>query len=219
MHFIILLLSLLFVPKLLDANIAQSQEILNYWFGPLDGYDSYPKGRSSLWFMKSEKTDREIVDRFLRDLNQAAVGAYDSWKESPRGRLALVVLMDQMSRNIYRGTPRAFATDPQALKLSLEAIEAKEDQELFLIERAFLYMPLEHSEDPEVQKLSVKKFSELAEDAPDHVKSVYESFLDYAKQHRRIIDRFGRYPHRNEILGRQSTPEEIEFLEQPDSSF
>jgi len=219
MHLIVLLLSLLFVPKLLDADVARSQEVLGYWFGSLDEYDSCPKDRSPLWFMKSEKTDREIMSRFLKDLNQAAVGAYDSWKESPRGRLALIILMDQMSRNIYRGTPRAFATDPQALQLSLEAIESGEDQQLFLIERAFLYMPLEHSEDSKVQKLSVQKFSELVKSAPEHVKPVYESFLDYAKQHRRIIDRFGRYPHRNEILGRKSTSEEVEFLKRPGSSF
>jgi len=204
---------------LIEADIGRGQDVLNYWFGPLENNDSFPKDRASLWFVKSDQTDREIEQRFSNDLDRAAAGDYDSWKKSPRGRLALVILMDQMSRNIHRGTPRAFATDKDALKLALEAVETGEDKKLFLIERAFLYMPLEHSEDSEIQELSIQKFSELVQEAPEHCKSAYETFLSYAEAHKRVIDRFGRYPHRNEILGRQSTSEEIEFLKQPGSGF
>ncbi|MBF8302770.1 MAG: hypothetical protein HW396_1051, partial [Candidatus Dadabacteria bacterium] len=154
-------------------------------------------------------------------LELAVGGKLKSWENTPRGTLALIILLDQFSRNIYRGTAKAFSQDSLALYVCLRGIEKGFDKRLHPVERLFLYMPLEHSEDLEMQKKSVEYFSMLEKlfPAPPSLASMVSEFKKYAGMHYVIIERFGRFPHRNEILGRKSTPEEIEFLKQPGSSF
>lgn len=215
--FLYVLLALL--PLTIHAETPQPSQILNYWFGQLQGPSDFPSGKAPLWFKKSDETDQEIRDHFFKAYEKAARGDLAFWAKTPRGRLALVILMDQMSRNMFRGTPQAFATDDQALFLTLSAIAKGEDLKLYPIERAFLYMPLQHSEDPVIQDLSVRKFSDLYNQAPDDIKPMLKSYADYSRAHQEVIDRFGRFPHRNQSLGRPSTPEETEFLKTPGSSF
>lgn len=192
------------------------EDVLEFWFGPPG---SPPLANASKWYKKDEAFDREIRDRFESTLELAARGALDGWKASPRGRLALVILLDQMSRNMFRGTPRAFAQDARACEAALEAIAAGDEQALGPVQASFLYMPLMHAENVDLQHACVTAFERLAKVAPQDVREYLEGGLKYARLHADIIERFGRFPHRNEILGRQSTPEEIEFLKQPNSSF
>ncbi len=190
--------------------------VLDFWFGPAG---SSPLANSDKWYTKSDAFDREIRERFVDALELAARGALDGWKATPRGRLALVILLDQFSRNMFRGTPRSFAEDARACGIALEAMAAGDEQVLATVLRSFLYMPLEHSEDIEIQRKCVEAFVRLRKDAPNDLEEFADNVLDYAKKHAAIIERFGRFPHRNVILGRSSTPEEVEFLEQPGSSF
>ena len=191
--------------------------ILNYWFNDLDDKKIIDKNSQTVkrWFTKSPKTDEEILEKFESDFLKARQGGYKTWEESSRGRLALVVLFDQFSRNMYRNSPKMFATDALALNLTLRSIKDKKDCELQLIERIFLYMPLMHAENPDMQKLSLKQFGFLAGESktasPQNV-SYYEYTLTFAQRHHDIIEQFGRFPHRNKILKRDSTPPEIEFL-------
>jgi uncharacterized protein (DUF924 family) len=150
------------------------------------------------------------------------MGELDAWQETPRGALALLILLDQLTRNLHRRTPEMFSADERALAVVRRALAAGHEQHLALIERYFLYMPLMHSEDLADHDLAVDRFTALIEDARRRGSqrvSVYEGGLDYERRHRDIVARFGRYPHRNAILGRESTPEEVTFLEQPGSSF
>ena len=197
----------------------RAEEVLRFWFGDASDGWTIPPNRQPKWFGKNHEVDEEIRLRFGPAVEAACEGGFAGWKETPRGRLALVILLDQFTRHIHRGTPDAFAGDPLALALSLEALDRGADRELRPIERPFLYLPLEHAEDSHVQQLSVDAFRRLAEEAPAGVRTSYDLFLDYAIQHQVIVDRFGRFPHRNAILGRASTPEEEAFLLQPGSSF
>jgi uncharacterized protein (DUF924 family) len=190
------------------------EEVLTYWFGDLKSPDEYPQEQSRLWFSGGESVDQEIRKRFGFLVDQAMDHKLDDWKKTPRGRLALIILIDQFSRNIYRGTAKAFSGDLLALDLVFEGLAVKEDEKLFPIERVFFYLPLEHSEDVKIQELSVHLFHKLSLSSP-----AFTSFLDYALRHYEIIEKFGRFPHRNSLLGRESTLEEIEFLKSPHSSF
>ena len=200
------------------------ETILNYWFSGLN--DAKPIDTSlpqfQRWFGKDEAIDREIQKLYEKDILQAARGEYKDWEKTPKGRLALVILLDQFPRNMYRETPRAFETDSLALAVSMESTRDGHDETLYLIERMFLYMPMMHAESLKIQERSVHYFSVLVEQArvrnPTNVDFFSYSY-DYAVKHHTIIKRFGRYPHRNSILGRKSTPEEVEFLKGPDSSF
>ena len=179
---------------------ARIDEVLRFWFEELTSDD---------WFGGGDAVDEQIRGRF-RDLHEALRSHVpESWRTSARGMLAAVIALDQFPRNMYRGDPRAFAADRAALELAQEAIERKFDREMSDDGRKFLYLPFEHSEDPAVQARSVELFATVDDD---------ES-LGYAVRHKEIVDRFGRFPHRNGVLGRESTPEEIEFLKEPDSSF
>ncbi|MCI0527776.1 MAG: DUF924 domain-containing protein [Nitrospira sp.] len=193
------------------------EEILNFWFGDLQKLNL--EDRLKLWFGGGEETDQLIRDKFGADVLRAIQGDYAHWEETPRGCLALIILLDQFSRNIYRDTPKAFAQDEMALGLCLRGIGQGKDLALEPIERTFFYLPMEHSENLEIQRRSVQAFEGLVKAVPPEMKKVYEGFLDYAVRHCVIIERFGRFPHRNEILGRASTKEELEFLTQPGSSF
>jgi uncharacterized protein (DUF924 family) len=159
------------------------------------------------WWKRDAAFDDYLRATYGADVEAAIRGALDDWARSPRGALALVILLDQLTRNIYRGTPRMYAGDARAVATSLAVIEHGADASLSADERQFLYMPLMHSEDRALQQRSLEKFRELGQS------------LEYAEHHAEIVLRFGRFPHRNAILGRESTPEEVEFLKQPGSSF
>lgn len=198
---------------------AQPDEVLDFWFGP-PGHAAEVAGRQAkLWFGKSPENDRAVAERFSATLIDAAAGKLDHWAATPRGRLALVIVLDQFPHHIHRDRPQAFATDPQALALSLVALDAGEDATLAPVERVFLYLPLEHAESLAMQERSVVLFESLARESDAEARTLFNNFLDYARRHRDVVARFDRFPHRNAILGRPSTPEETEFLKQPGSRF
>lgn len=143
----------------------------------------------------------------------------EHWKGSPHGLLAMIILADQFSRNIHRGHPAMYALDPIALSLCQEGLAKKVDQQLWPIERVFFYMPLQHAESIELQRQSVELFRELLINMSGQYQKKFKRYVDFAVRHYDIIARFGRFPHRNRILGRQSTPEEMDYLQQPGSSF
>jgi len=195
------------------------EEILDFWFGELSPDGPVSAARRRLWFGGDEETDRLIGERFGRDLEAARRGDYDGWRDSPQGALALIVVLDQFPRNIYRGSAQAYASDAKALNLSLEGMAQGQDRFLAVAEKAFFYLPLEHAEESAMQRLSVAAFTRLWREAPVGGKKMAEGFLDFAIRHREIIERFGRFPHRNAVLGRPSTAEEEAFLREPGSSF
>lgn len=193
--------------------------VLGFWFGP-PGDDAEVAARQSrLWWAKDPALDRAVAARFGPWVEAAAVGRLDDWADGPAGCLALVLLLDQFPRNIWRGTARAFACDALARTWALAAIDRNWDQLLRPIERIFLYLPLEHAESLDCQERSVRLFAAVAEAAPAGAVDAFAGFLDYARRHRDIIARFGRFPHRNIIVGRPSTLAEIAFLGEPGSSF
>lgn len=196
-------------------------EILSFWFGDAIDYEqesSILERTSILWFAGGEEVDYEIRRRFKDDIEAMGEETIQHLSGT-KDKLASIVLLDQCSRNMFRDTPKAFAYDHLALSLTKAMIQADEDLDFAPIQRVFVYMPLEHSEDEEDQELSVRKFEEIYDEVGDNLKITYKGFLNYAIRHKVIIDRFGRFPHRNEILERASTGEEIEFLKQPGSSF
>lgn len=202
-----------------DQNIdPRAEEVLTYWFGNIKTPEDYPE-KNKIWFSGGQSVDHDIRDRFENLVIQASEHKLDSWNETAKGRLALIILLDQFPRNIYRGSPDAFYFDCLASQFALEGIKLNQDKELFPIERAFFYLPLEHSENLEIQKISIKKFAELKNQAPQSLSSIFESYEKYALQHYKIIEKFGRFPHRNATLNRQSTVQELEFLKGPNSSF
>jgi uncharacterized protein (DUF924 family) len=180
--------------------------VLDFWFG---APNSRERGRPrKSWFEKSEPFDAEIRRRFLATWEQAARGGLERWQATPLASLALVVTLDQFPRNMFRGTARSFASDSLALAAARETIAREFDRLLSPVERSFMYLPFAHAEDLAAQRRSLSLFRELD---PENLRS--------ARRHYEIIARFGRFPHRNAVLGRESTPEEIEFLKQPGSSF
>ena len=188
------------------------EEILTFWFGEVQDEQSYFEERSKLWFARNPAFDLEIVRCFETDHDLATQGQLRAWRQTPRGGVALILVLDQFPRNMFRNDPRAFATDQMAQGVAEDMISAGFDRQLRLVERYFVYMPLMHSERPEHQQRSVTLFQQLA---------ARHEYLDtsYAVRHRDVIERFGRFPHRNAVLGRASTPAELEFLKQPGSSF
>lgn len=204
--------------------MAQAKDVLTFWFQGVtdETVIDMKKPPFNLWFTKNAQFDQDIRGQFEADWNQAAAGELKDWEKNKEDQLALIILLDQFSRNMHRGTPDMFAGDHRALALTLRAIADSADDEYELIERCFIYMPLQHAEDRAIQIMSVQCFSDLVEESKEKCpgnKSYYVYSLDYAKKHQVIIERFGRFPHRNAILGRPSTPEELEFLKKPGSSF
>lgn len=193
--------------------------VLAYWFGTQAGDAAAAQAQRKLWWSKDAAVDADIRERFGALVQAAADGAHHDWALTPHGRLALIVLFDQFPRNIHRDTPQAFAFDARALQLALDGIADGADRQLRPIERVFCYLPLEHAESPAMQERSVALFSALAAEVPDSDQDTFKGFMDYAVRHREVIVRFGRFPHRNRILGRVSTAAEMEFLKQPGSSF
>lgn len=191
--------------------MSKPQEIIEFWFGKQNEPD-YGKPRQ-VWFTKNSGFDEEVRSRFILDYQEAAAGKLDNWKNSPLSCLALIILLDQFPRNMFRDSPQAFATDSQALDVAKYAVACGFDRELLPLQRWFIYLPFEHSENLEDQHQSIKLFSTLKDDPES------DSTIKYAYRHLEVIERFGRFPHRNRILGRETTPEEAEFLQQPGSSF
>lgn len=186
-------------------------EVLAFWFGSTDAAD--PR-----WFKRSEAFDAAIRERFGATVASALAGRLDGWAAQPPGALASIVVLDQFTRNIHRGTPAAFAGDAQALTLALQLAHSGEHLRLPPLQRWFAYLPLEHAEDLTLQQQCVRLFEALAAEPGPH-REALAGALDYARRHHDVIARFGRFPHRNAILGRASTPEEVAFLLQPGSSF
>jgi uncharacterized protein (DUF924 family) len=183
--------------------------ILAFWFGELDETGLCLEDRNPLWFTASDKTDATCRTQYGQLVQRALAGELDSWADTDDGLIALIILLDQFTRNSYRGTARAFAGDSQALALAQDTIASGRYQRLPAIYQVFLYMPLEHCEDTEVQEACVTLFEEL------HVitgNDEITGFTRYAVAHRDVIAQFGRFPHRNEILGRDSTLEELSYL-------
>ena len=191
---------------------AQAQDVLDFWFLPPDNRD-YGQARGE-WFRKDDAFDAHIRARFGTLIDAAIEGGLRAWEAMPHGALARLIVLDQFTRNVYRGTPRAFAGDAQALALAVALTQAGQDQQLPPMLRAFAYLPFEHAEDLAMQARAVELFQLLSQAQPG-----FDGMLDYAQRHQEVIARFGRFPHRNAMLGRPSTPEEVEFLRQPGSSF
>jgi uncharacterized protein (DUF924 family) len=194
-----------------------ANDILEYWFGqgPLDA--TRLTDRMAFWFggdgpEKAAARDAEIREKLGPLLERAVRGEFDAWASSPRRRLALILLFDQVPRNIYRGTANSFAFDAKALRLAIEGLHVAADQALNPVERLFFYLPLEHAESMEAQDAAVKAFERLAEESPAELRGFIEGSLKYARSHRDIVAKFGRFPHRNDALGRKSTPAELEWL-------
>jgi uncharacterized protein (DUF924 family) len=199
------------VTSVAASAVARPDEVLAFWFGPSDAVDRR-------WFNGGAAFDREIAERFGATIDAALAGALDGWVSTTDGARALVVVLDQFTRNVFRGTPRAFAGDPRALRVASALVDAGVDGRLAPLARWFVYLPFEHAEDLALQQRSVALFERLAADSGAHAEAL-ASALDYARRHRDVIDRFGRFPHRNAILGRASTADEVEFLRQPGSGF
>ncbi|MEL7449339.1 MAG: DUF924 family protein [Pseudomonadota bacterium] len=189
-----------------------ADSVVDWWLGPARQDLAKLGERMPYWFGASEEMDAQISEQFGEAIVQASLGDLDDWAEEPVGRLALVLLMDQFRRNVYRGTADAFACDDLALDLCLGGIEAGMDRQLGLVERIFFFMPLQHAESEPVQHKAVETYDALASEAPDEVKEIFEGCANYARLHRDIVLEFGRFPHRNTILGRDSTEEELAFL-------
>jgi uncharacterized protein (DUF924 family) len=195
------------------------ETILDFWFGSHDSLAATAAAKSRLWWGKDPATDRLIRERFGPALELAAGGKLDAWGASAEGCLALILLSDQFPRNIHRGSAAAFAFDAAARDRCRSGIARGLDRELGLLQRVFFYLPLEHSESIADQDRSVMLFETLAREAPQQDRRLFEGYADFARRHREIVARFGRFPHRNVIVGRPSSREEESFLLQPGSSF
>jgi uncharacterized protein (DUF924 family) len=193
--------------------------LLAFWFGPPADDAALFQRNMGRWFGGGPAFDEEIRAQFSELLEPGAVMAVAGWAKTPEGRLAAILAFDQFSRNMFRGTPRAFALDPWARGLAREAVERRVDTKLSHAQRMFVYLPFEHSEDPEDQALSVQLYTAMRDGAPKGLHSALDNLVNYAKRHAEIVERFGRFPHRNAILGRESTAEEVAFLQTPGSSF
>ena len=193
------------------ANDERLEALLAFWFAAARTDPTAAGQRMDLWFTPSNQQDREVAQRFGELPKLAATGVFDCLLADAASRLAVTLVCDQLTRVIHRGSADAFAWDYQAQSLSLGGLMTGLDRELSLCQRAFFYMPLEHAEDPVLQVLSVSRFEALAADWP--ADSAYgKRFLQHARQHRDIVMRFGRFPHRNRVLGRESTPAERAYL-------
>lgn len=204
-----------------DSLEPRCRELLDFYFGEASRPDcdlETFRTRTKFWFMRNAATDTEIRTRFAPLVDRAVAGELDAWKETALGRLALVVLLDQFPRNLNRDSARAFDHDARALALTLEGVEHGDHAALTPGEKLVFYLPIMHSEEKALQARASQLYTELAGES-----AVLGPELDMAKKfalrHREIIDRFGRFPHRNKVLGRESTAEEIAFLQEPNSSF
>jgi len=196
------------------------QPLLDWWFGASGALAAeVAASRSALWFGKQDSQDRQARERFGEQVEQALAGQLSAWQAEPEGWLAHLLLLDQLPRMIFRDTPRAFAGDRLARPLALHGLAQGWDQALPPIQRVFAYLVLEHAEDLQLQNQAVQFFQALLEQAASAERELFAGYLDYAERHQRVIARFGRFPHRNQILGRSSSVEESAFLLEPGSRF
>ncbi|MEO8004679.1 MAG: DUF924 family protein [Betaproteobacteria bacterium] len=196
-----------------------SEALLEYWFGTDVDDSVVASTKAGLWWKSDPAVDDDLRKRFADLVEKAGRNELGEWASTPRGLLALILLSDQLPRNIHRNTPRAFAFDSIARAHCRDGIALGFDTRLRPIERVFHYLPLEHSESLADQDDSVRLFSDLAHDAGPETKELFAGYQRFAERHHEIIERLGRFPHRNRILGRVSTAEEIAFLQTPGSSF
>ncbi|MDA7084808.1 DUF924 domain-containing protein [Pseudomonas sp. SA3-5] len=195
------------------------QPLLDWWFGTGTTAAEVAATRSKLWFGKQDGQDAEARERFGELVERALEGKLDGWADSPQGWLALVLLLDQLPRMIFRDSPRAFAGDGRARQLVLEGVGGEKEEGLTPIQRVFVYLALEHAEDLLLQDEAVRRFTQLVSIASPAERALFADYLDFAERHQWVIDRFSRFPHRNAVLGRPSTPEELAFMQEPGSRF
>jgi uncharacterized protein (DUF924 family) len=202
-----------------DEDLAHIDAILSFWFKEHELSAPQIDRRMDIWFGEDAAFDQEIATRFGDDIEQASQGQLNHWAAEPRGRLALILLIDQFRRNIHRNTAKAFSHDKLALKLCVEGAMEKRDQGLTPIQKVFFYMPLQHAESAKVQAKSVELFNKLADSVSPTYQETFLTVAQFAELHKDIIDQFGRFPHRNRLLGRDNTPEEDEYLAGDGPSF
>ncbi|HHH29762.1 MAG TPA: DUF924 domain-containing protein [Polyangiaceae bacterium] len=194
------------------------ESVLEFWLGELGADGRASPEMVGRWWRKSDAFDQEIRDRFLSVHAAIANDQLEGWHETPRGRLAYVIVLDQFSRNMFRDTPQMYAEDKRCQRVALEGYDDKGLSELRYHERYFLFMPMMHAEDIELQRRGVELFASLERDFPGNAEGARQA-MSFMRQHHDIVERFGRFPHRNKILGRETTAEEAEFLSTPGSSF
>lgn len=197
---------------MVNVMTKRAQELLDYWFGDLGRADLPSSDRTNLWFGEQTDLRNKILQTFQNDYIAATQDKLPSWRKTARGCLALIILLDQFPRALYLNSAEAFAHDAKALKLSLDGVKEGLDHSLTLIERVFFYMPLVHSEDADIQEKSIRLFQGLVGLSMTETTQVYQLFLAYSYAHFRVIKEYGRFPQRNELLCRPSTPAEIAFL-------
>jgi uncharacterized protein (DUF924 family) len=202
----------------------EARSVRDFWFGPQPLTAAELSRRVRFWFggeasAGRARRDAQIRTRFTRLLERAAAGELSAWADGPRRRLSLIILLDQFPRNLFRGSARAYACDEQALALTLSGMQGAADAALTVIERLFFYMPLQHAERREVQDEAVAAYRRLRQEAPEELQEVFESAQRSAENHRAIIEQFGRFPHRNQALGRESTEAELAWLRAGGASF
>ena len=195
-----------------DEDQRRIDAILAFWFKEHELSAPQIDRRMDIWFGEDATFDHEIQQNFSDDVEKASEGKLEHWADEPRGRLALILLLDQFRRNIYRGSAKAFEKDRAALKLCVEGAMQKKDRGLTSIQRAFFYMPLQHAESRKVQAKSVELYMRLAEAVSPTFQETFLTIAQFAELHRDIVDQYGRFPHRNALLGRTNTPEEDEYL-------
>jgi uncharacterized protein (DUF924 family) len=195
-----------------DDDQIRIDAVLSFWFREQELSAPQIDHRMDVWFGEDEVFDLECRKDFADDVDRASAGELDHWARQPRGRLALILLLDQFRRNIYRNTAEAFAMDKAALKLCVEGAMEKKDQGLTPIQRAFFYMPLQHAESRKVQAKGVELYKRLVDAVSPTYRETFETIAQFAELHHDIVQQFGRFPHRNKLLGRQNTAEEDEYL-------
>jgi len=195
-----------------DEDQARIETILSFWFKEQELTAPQIDRRMDKWFSEDPVFDHEIEKEFSDDISAASAGTLDHWATDPHGRLALIILIDQFRRNIYRNTAKAFSKDKLALKLCVEGAMEKKDRSLTPIQRVFFYMPLQHAESRKVQAKSVELYNRLAEAVSPTYRETFLTVAQFAELHRDIVEQYGRFPHRNELLNRENTVEEAEYL-------
>ena len=195
-----------------DEDVARINAILAFWFKEQELTAPQIDRRMDIWFGEDPVFDAEVKEKFLGDVELASDGKLNHWAADPRGRLALILLIDQFRRNIFRSSAEAFSKDRLALKLCVEGAMEKKDRVLTPIQKVFFYMPLQHAESAKVQAKAVELYNRLAESVSPTFQETFLVCATFAELHKDVIDRFGRFPHRNKLLGRENTPEEDEYL-------
>ncbi|MBA4360438.1 MAG: DUF924 domain-containing protein [Pseudomonas sp.] len=195
------------------------QPLLEWWFGTFESPQDIAADKGKLWFGKRDSQDLEAQTRFGDWVEQALAGGLTEWAQRPEGWLALVLLLDQLPRMIFRDTPKSFSGDLRAQALVAQGIAADFDRQLRPVQRVFIYLVFEHCENLAVQNEAVSRYIDLVAQQPESDRALFIDYLNYAEKHQQVIARFGRFPHRNAVLGRESTAEELAFLSGPGSRF